>query len=389
MNKRKVLIVIHQLNIGGVQKSVIPVLDAIDYSKNDVTLYVRKDRTDLLPLINKNVSKIIINKDKTKYYRKPYIIWLQIKLKLTEMFGKDNTKVKEAINNYIINSQMIFEKNNYFCDNYEYDVAVSLIQDYTAKFVADFVNAKRKIMFFRGSEDFLHNVHEGIMKYFSKIYCVSEGSKLALARFYPQYADKMDVIDSFVSAESIIKESKEYSVDKHKLTLVSCGRIMPVKGFDLAVEAAKELRDCGIDFVWYFVGDGDEKENIKKIIELYDLNENIVITGLKNNPYPYIAASDIYVQPSYAESFGRTIKEALILKKPVVSTSTVGATDQIHNLKNGILTEISAQGIAEGIKSLISNTDLCNAIVNEISNIDYSKEMDEYKKKWDKLLEGE
>ena len=58
MIKRKVLIVIHQLNIGGAQKALISALNAIDYTENDVTLYVRKNRLDLLPFVNKNVSKI-------------------------------------------------------------------------------------------------------------------------------------------------------------------------------------------------------------------------------------------------------------------------------------------------------------------------------------------
>ena len=102
MTKRKVLIVVHQLNLGGVQKALISALDVIDYSKNDVTLYVRKDRTDLISLVNKNVSKIIINKDKTKYYRKPYAVWLQLKLKFAEVFKNNSEDIKNKLNDYIV-----------------------------------------------------------------------------------------------------------------------------------------------------------------------------------------------------------------------------------------------------------------------------------------------
>ena len=84
MPKKKVLFAVHQLNIGGVQKSLIQALNAVDYNENEVTLYIRKNRVDFLSEVNPAVSEIIINNDKTVYYRKPFAILLQI---LTTVFG--------------------------------------------------------------------------------------------------------------------------------------------------------------------------------------------------------------------------------------------------------------------------------------------------------------
>ena len=109
MTKRKVLIAVHQLNLGGVQKALISALNAIDYSKNDVTLYVRKNRTDLLSEVNPNISRIIINQDKTKYYRKPYAIWLQLLL-----IFQNNDKNRKRLNDYLISAQMKYEKKTLF-----------------------------------------------------------------------------------------------------------------------------------------------------------------------------------------------------------------------------------------------------------------------------------
>jgi len=387
MAKRKVLIAVHQLNIGGVQKSLIPALNAIDYTQNDVTLYVRKNRCDLLPLVNKNVSEVIVNKDKTKYYRKPYAVYLHIMLKLYGLLKKDKSAVQKKLNNYIISQQMKYEKEHYFSDNKEYDVAVSYIQSHTAKFVCDNVNAKKKVMFFRGSTDENHEMHMEIMKSFDSIYCVSCGSKEALARLYPIYEYKMRVIDTFVDYESVIKKSTEYDVKKGKITLASCGRITVVKGFDLAVEAAKILKDKNIDFLWYFVGDGSCRSQIDDLINQYGLEDKIVITGLKENPYPYLESCDIYIQPSLEESFGRTIKEAMILGKPVVSTKTVGGCEQITDKKNGVLTEITSKSIADGINTLLEDKELFMRIVDNLKSVDYSMEIDNYKQKWKKLLE--
>ena len=167
--KRKVLIAVHQLNIGGVQKSLIPALDAIDYDENEVTLYIRKNRLDLLPLVNKNVSKIIVNNDTTNHYRKPYAVYLQFKLKLFKLLNKPTCEIQDKLNQYILSQRMRYEKKHYFSDGIKYDVAVSYIQSYTAKFLCDNIDAKRKIMFYRGSTDEHHEMHSIIMEKFDKI----------------------------------------------------------------------------------------------------------------------------------------------------------------------------------------------------------------------------
>jgi len=108
-----------------------------------------------------------------------------------------------------------------------------------------------------------------------------------------------------------------------------------------------------------------------------------------DNPYPYIKACDIYVQPSYEESFGLTITEAKILCRPAVSTSTVGAREQIVHRENGYLTDISSEGLASGIMQLITDEALRQKIIAFLRSVDYSQDYDTYKKQWAKLLAGQ
>jgi glycosyltransferase involved in cell wall biosynthesis len=388
MAKRKVLFVIHQLNIGGVQKSVIPMLDAIDYETNEVTLYIRKNRTDLLPFINKSITDIRINKDKTRYYRKPYSVLLLLKIFFLRLLRKDNTKAQAKLDDYIKERKMRYEKKHYFSDNSTFDVAISVIQEVTAQFVADFIVAKRKIMLYRDSTDCSHELHERIMSEFDSIYAVSCGAKDALSSFYPQFASKMKVIETFVSSQKVMQLSTEYPVEESRLMLATCGRMTSVKGYDIAVDAARIIKDEGIDFVWYFVGDGVERQKVEKKISDAHLEANIIITGLIKNPYPYIKNCDLYVQPSYEESFGRTIKEAMILQRVVVSTATIGAKEQITDGENGFLTEISSKGIAERILFLLKDEHAKKKVEYHMSLVDYSQDFNDYKKKWKKLLEG-
>ena len=383
--KRKVLFVVHQLNLGGVQKALISALNALDYSENEVTLYVRKNRADLLPQVNRNVSKIIINQDTTKYYRKPYAIWLQLLLKIN-----NSQKTKQRLNDYIVSAQMKYEKEHYFSDDVEYDLAVSYIQSYTAKFVDENVKAKRKVMFYHGSTDEFHDVNEKAMQHFERIYCVSKGAQKAVQGFYPQYADKIYCLENFVDAESVRQRANEFVPDypKDKLILCSCGRITSVKGYDLAVGAAEILKKNGLDFKWYFVGDGVDRPKIESLISEKRLDDYIEITGLQDNPYPYIMNCDIYVQPSYEESYGLTIIEAQILEKLIVSTATVGGQSIIYDGENGVIAEINAELIAQKTSLIYQDTALQKAIQNNLAKIDYTKDYQRFRNDWKNLLEG-
>ena len=387
--KKKVLIAVHQLNLGGVQKALISALNAIDYSKNDVTLYIRKNRTDLLDLVNTNVSKVIINEDNTKYYRKPCSLFLLLKLKLASVLGKDTSKINQKLNNYIVELQMKYEKEHYFSDNTEYDVAVSYIQSHTARFVSENIKAKKKIMFYHGSTDEFHEINEAVMPDYKNIYCVSKGALESISQFYPEFSDKMDYIENYVDNKEIRKNAEGFISDypKNKLILCSCGRITPVKGYDLAVETAEILKANNIDFKWYFVGDGSERAKIEELIASKKLNDNIVITGLKDNPYPYIKNCDIYIQPSYEEAHPLSIIEAQMLCKVVVSTATAGGKSIITDEKNGIIAEINPESLAEKIQYILENKDLENGIKKELEQKDYSKEYDKFCGKWEKLLE--
>ena len=385
MDKKEVLIIGHQLTVGGVQKSLVAALNAIDYEKNIVTLYVRKNRLDLLPLINTNV-KVIINKDDTHYYRKPYAIWCQMLGKLGK--GRKAEQYKSKLTGYIRSEMMDAEMNGYLSGKH-FDVAISYIQGYNAD-ILERVEAEKKYVFYHGSTDEAHEFHEKLFGKIDGIVAVSKYVSDILKKLYPAYADKVSVIDNYVDADAVLKSSEKYEVDfpKNKIKLCSCGRLYPVKGFDLAVEAAKILKEKGVDFVWYFVGDGSERAKLEKMISEYGLSDHIVITGMKDNPYPYMAGCDIFVQPSYEDAQPLSIIEAKILGIPVVATKTVGGCDQIQDGVNGVLAEINAESVAEGIYGLLTDKDKLDRIKTNLKNDDPKSEKKRYKENWEILLEG-
>ncbi len=389
MKKKKLLIVAHHLTIGGVQKSLISALKVLDYDKFDVTLYLRKNRTELLPFVDERVN-VIVNDDKHHYYRKPLPVILQILIAIFNLSGKKEKaeKLKQKLSDAIVKYSMNYEKKSFFsCE--KYDIAIAYVQGYAALFVATSVNADKKFVFYHTSVDELHNVHEKIINKFNKIVAIHNEQKELIKQWYPEIADKIAIVENYCDKALIEAQSQEYSVEKpkDKTILCSCGRFSAVKGFDLAVEIAKILKEKNISLLWFFVGDGPERANIEKLIEKYNLQEEIIITGMQKNPYPYINACDIYIQPSYEESLGLTILEAHRLYKPVIATKTMGGFKTIQENINGLLCEINSKSIADAVEKLIKDKDTFENMKTNLKNIDYSEELNKYKTQWQKLLE--
>ena len=389
MMKKRLLVVIPHLTIGGVQKSLISALKALDYDKYDVTLYLRKNRTDLLSFVDERVN-VIVNTDPNRYYRKPYAILLQIKSLVAKVFGKKDKakKINDILEEKIRCDAMEYERKTYF-NNTHYDIAVAYVQGYVALFVDKCINADKKILFFHTSTNDTPEIHNAVIPNYSAVAALHEQQKALLEEWYPSSNGKIKIVENYTDKDLITEQSKAFSIpETDKTVICSCGRFSPVKGFDMAVEAAKILKDDGVDFIWYFVGDGPERANLENKITEYNLKNNIVITGMQKNPYPYMAGCDIYVQPSYEEALGLTILEAHRLNKPVITTATVGGLKLVEAGKNGVVCEISSAAIAESISDLINDKEKFNRITNNLKSTDYSHEFDKYKQQWKNVLEG-
>ncbi len=385
MRRKKILFVVHRMNVGGVQKSLLTLLDTLDYSLFDVTLFVLEDKTELIGQVPSGVARVVVNRDAARYYRRPKAVLFSLPAKIP---GKTGAAFREKLKAFVFSEKLKTAANAHQDCLGPFDAAVAYKQGAPAAFVAKYVQTENRIMVFHGSTDEDHALHEKILPAFHAIVAVNEACRAILRALYPQASDRMTTIENCVDAQAILKAAAEYAVDRmgKKYVLCTCGRMTRVKGFDLALEAAAVLNKNEVDFIWYFVGDGPERTALQAEAEKLGLADRIRFTGMLSNPYPCIAAADVYVQPSREESYGLTIREATVLGRPVVSTRTVGGEALLLRGECGILTSIEGSALAVGILKLLADPVLLKRISEAAGTYDPEIDRTRFLSQWKDLL---
>jgi len=144
-----------------------------------------------------------------------------------------------------------------------------------------------------------------------------------------------------------------------RFKILTVARLSHAKGIDNAIRALKLLKDRGYhNIAWYVVGYGGDEAMIRKLIEENELKDSFILLGKHINPYPFMKACDLYVQPSRYEGKAVTVREAQILAKPILITNYPTAPSQIDNGVDGLICEKSIEGIADGIEILYKNEEL-------------------------------
>ncbi len=246
-----------------------------------------------------------------------------------------------------------------------YDVAVSYCQNgYSPHYVIDKVSADRKyIWYHHGTYDKSGRAQRKDEHYFSqydRIVAVSNACRNMLAQAFPALRDKMVVIANLIDGTAMLQKAAQPSdmALSDKLHLVTVGRLSEEKGPMLALETARLLHEQGLAFTWYFVGAGPEEERCRAFIEEHHLCDVCILTGAKPNPYAWMNMADIYVQPSYVEADPLTIKEAKFLRKLIVATDIPAIAEALQDGCFGLLCHTTADSLAEGIRQLLTDTEL-------------------------------
>ncbi len=241
----------------------------------------------------------------------------------------------------------------------KYDVAIAYQQGFPTFYISEKVEAKRKSCWVNvdlQAAGYSSQFCSTIYAKYDNIVAVSDILKNQFVeQSFVRYSKRLIVIRDILNETLIRKLADNQLKFNDTLNITTVGRLVPQKGYDLAIEAAKVLKNKGIDFVWHFVGGGGLRPELEARISSEGLGKNVVLEGEQLNPYPYIANCDIYVQTSKFEGFGLTVGEAKILGRPIVSTNFPVIYNQITSGVNGLVVEMNGNAIAEGIMRLMDD----------------------------------
>ena len=380
--KKKILFVIDSLHSGGAEKSLVSLLSLINYKKFDVDLLLFKDGGLYFPLVPKEVKILSI----PEYFDNKNN---KIKIKMAKI--KNSILIRNPIYRKKFHGAQITAKNILkTIDNQsgKYDVAIAYSQGFPTYYVADKVKSVKKICWINTDYKKAGYNAEFDRKYYEKynyMIPVSKKNKEVLEAVYPEFKYKMKIVYDIISAELVTKMAEEgqgYTDDFKGYRILTIGRHVELKGYDMAIDAAKLLKEKGINFRWYSIGEGVLTDKLKNQIKNNNLESEFVFLGTYTNPYTFIKQSDIYCQPSRFEGFGMAIAEAKILMKPIVATNFESAKEQIINGENGLIVEMNAKDISNAICNLINNRKMwseriesikCNYNKKKSSIIDFYK----------------
>ena len=203
-----------------------------------------------------------------------------------------------------------------------------------------------------------------MLKYYNmydKVICVSKSTKEKLEK-YIDNPDKVDYLYNIVN-DKIIKEKACEDIDiekKYRFTFCTVGRLSKEKGFLRLLKCHKKLIDEGLEQNLIIVGEGPEKETLQQYIQENNLNKSVILTGLQVNPYKYINKSDIFVCSSFSEGFSTACTEAVILKKPVISTLVDGAKELIDSNGCGIVVDNNEEELYNAMKMALKDQKVIN-----------------------------
>ncbi|WP_309088649.1 glycosyltransferase [Domibacillus sp.] len=386
--KKDILISVYDMEIGGIERSLINMLESFDYEKYNVDLLIFHHKGDFLTLIPEKVN--VLNEiNAYSVFRKPIIHcvkeghYLTSAIRIISKFAaniKANSRKLEEGSGYI-QMQLALKYSCYFLPKLkkQYDIAISYAWPHDI--LLKRIKAGKKIAWIHTDYSKLeidNKVDLNIWTKFDYIVSISEECTKAFLSVYPSLEKKILLVENLTSPAFIKKmagngqQTARTEVDITDFNLLSVGRLSYVKGFDMAVKALKILHDKGLTNIkWYIIGEGGYKAELEELIRKSNMEKSFILLGKKTNPYPYFKICDLYVQPSRYEGKAVAVTEAKILEKPIVITNYPTAHSQIQDGREGVICELSEKGLAQAIELFFKNNKLKDNLVQNIQNQDY------------------
>lgn len=391
--KKKLLIAVHTLQLGGVEKIVVNLLKRMDKQKYDITL---------LSIVDDGIFKkdvMNIPGIKYKYFFKGY--FKRSRNDINSKFYKISTRMMNIIWKWYLFLIKYFPKYLYKKNIKEvYDIEIAFMEGKVAKIIAnsnnknskkvawihtDIENISRKNMFVSLDEEI------DCYKKFNKIVCVSTDVKF-------HFCHKTGITENVVvqlnpiNIKEILEKSKEPIKEKmihNGIIICAVGRLAFEKGYDRLLKVHRKLLREHINNTIWIIGEGLERARLEEYIKDNKLEESVQLVGYTQNPYKYLKEADIFVCSSRIEGLSSTVIEAAVLDKPIITTLCSGMRDILgDDNTNALIVPNHTYNLYKGLKKLILDENLRKVFQENIKNTTQKFDINTVISSIDKLLDS-
>lgn len=383
--KHTILIFSQAMELGGVERSLLGLLDAIDYDRYDVDLFLMRHSGELMPYLNPKAKLLpeipqyaSLAVPMASLVKSGQLGVLRGRLKgrlAARHFDKQHSSDKPSIaaltysHKYTLNSMpQISDKT--------YDLAISFLTPHY--FARERVRAKKYAAWIHTDYTALtfdRSAELAMWEGYGSICGVSERASESFQTAFPELSDKIQTVENILPKELIVKQTVQPQTDipsDGAVKILSVGRFCDAKNFDNVPDICRRLMENGLDVKWYLIGYGGEEPLIRQKIAEAGMQERVIILGKKDNPYPYMRACDLYVQPSRYEGKAVTVREAQLLGKPVVITDYATSGSQLEDGVDGVIVPMDNAGCAAGIAALLRDPARMQQLSESCAKRDYT-----------------
>ena len=389
--KPRIFIAMHYMEIGGAETALVGLLNALDPARVDVDLFLYDHRGEMMQFIPEWVN-LLPQIPKYSVLERPIVELVKRGfwgIAAARMWAKRISKVAYKRSGSTLENNGGLDKMSKCTtpllprinQSVTYDLAISFLTPH--RIVAEKVKAKKKIAWIHTDYTRVWVDAEDELKVWQKydyVASISGDVTNTFLQVFPSLAPKIVEIENILSPTFVRKRAELQNVDKEirhegAITLLSVGRFSDAKNYDNVPDICKRLiNETKLNIKWYIIGYGGDEALIRKKIKEAGMEEHVILLGKRSNPYPYIKACDIYVQPSRYEGKSVTVREAQMLCKPVVVTNYPTAPSQIRSGIDGVIVPMDNEGCAHGLAEVICDKPLQERIIAHLKTHDYGNE---------------
>ena len=370
IKKIKVLFRHRSMEMGGVEKVLLSLLNNLDQKKFDLQLALNLFQGELRNEIPDHVKFSILANGKEDFPKNILFNYLSLAFRFAKLLIYRNFP--------IIPDKLIIQN----------DADIEIATGYTMfSEVLNSSNKKSKKIGWSHSDITFPKLQPVVPKILKQIpqfdYFVwgSQQAKDIFIQTYPEVKlPENQVILNAIPIKELKLNANEIGISFNKKTFVSVGRLHTRKGFHQLMDAHANLLEEGFEHQIIIIGDGEERQNLEKQAFELGVAESFKFLGTLLNPYPYVKNGDFFIMPSESEGWPLIIAETLILQKPIIATNVGGIPEMITHEKNGYLINYDVLEMKNAMKEFLKNDNLL-ATIND--NLKYSEEQFDNQKIFD------